>query len=119
MSEGQASTATEQPPARATSWIGVTGLQCELRNLFASMPVHRALSAGLKRVAQSLSGRYAVVHAPDGAIIKKTAAARRAGGVEIEFQDGRVGATVTESAARPSPKRTKTKPQDGSQGSLL
>ena len=66
MTSGQAN-APEKPQTRDPQWVGVTGLQCELRNLFATLPIHRALSTALKRIAQSLGGRYAVVHARFGA----------------------------------------------------
>ncbi len=44
-------------------WVGVTGLQCELRHIFSTSSPHRALSSALQRIAQSLSAKYAVVHA--------------------------------------------------------
>ena len=42
------------------AWIGVTGLQCELRHLFLTQPAHRALGTSLRRIAQCLGARYAV-----------------------------------------------------------
>ena len=67
---------------------------------------------------------YARVSGPDGSLIANRAAAIKAGDLDLHFQDGTVGATVTDAApAKPkpapaSPSRVK-KPSDDRQKDLF
>jgi len=103
-------------------WVG----DRRLEGAFERAVTHRRQRLdGLAALLDSYSYRnvlargFAVVHATDGTIVRHADTARRAGPVEIEFQDGRVSATVSDVTSRPTPRRTTTKPEDGSQGSLL
>lgn len=45
------------------SWVSVAGLQCQLRDLFATRPPFRAVAGALEAIATLLDAEYAVVHA--------------------------------------------------------
>jgi len=52
--------ALDEPPP---GWVSVSGLQCRLRDLFASKPPHRAAAAALEQIGVLLEADYAVMHA--------------------------------------------------------
>lgn len=47
-------------------WVSVAALQCRLRGLFASLPLHRAAAESLHCIADLLGADYAVSHARFG-----------------------------------------------------
>src|SRR5262245_50908984 len=60
--------ALQLAPEPAHEWVSVAGLQCRLRELFATRPAHRALATGLQLISELLRADYAVVHACYGAM---------------------------------------------------
>lgn len=53
----------EAPPL----WVSVAALQCRMRELFATMPLHRAVAESVLHIGSLLEAEYAVMHARFGA----------------------------------------------------
>ncbi|MCK5944920.1 MAG: biotin/lipoyl-binding protein, partial [Planctomycetes bacterium] len=64
MTEDDPIFALEEPDP---TWVSVSGLQCQLRELFATRPPYRAVAAALEAIGSLLEADYAVIHACVGA----------------------------------------------------
>ena len=82
----------------------------EVSRLLDSLSYERVLERG-----------FALVSGADGQAITRSGDAAPGSAVSIRFQDGSVGATIEEAAAKPKPKPRRKKPSagEGGQGSLL